>query len=507
MLLGRADQRVNKQLSSKFFGHVISLPLRFHLNQQIGALSQTLTNGLLGYRSFLHHLVNSILPVLIELTTMGVILVSLGHTVFFVIIGTSVMAYAVAFWIGAMRIGVPARDVSNAHISAGAVFSDSFLNYETVKYFNGESQARVRLLAALRKTESLWARLYARKMENGVVIATIFTSSLGLSMYCAAVAVKQGSMSIGEFVLVNAYVIQLIRPLEMIGFAFRDIVQGLAFLEKMVGLLGEKREVDIARDPAPVSVGFGELAFRNVSLSYDADRLILKNVSFVAAPGETLAIVGASGSGKSSLIRLLLRLLDPSAGRISIDGISLSNIPRFTLREAVAVVPQDIALFNDSVAYNIAFGRHGSTREEIALAAKVAHIHDFILSLPNGYDTQVGERGIRLSGGEKQRIAIARAAIKRPKIFVFDEATSSLDSRTERVILENLVRTAGTAMTIIVAHRLSTVVHANEIVVLDGGSVIERGTHEALMRQGGKYATMWHAQHEEIYRKEAVFAS
>jgi ATP-binding cassette subfamily B protein len=202
-----------------------------------------------------------------------------------------------------------------------------------------------------------------------------------------------------------------------------------------------------------------------------------------------------------------LRLLDPSAGRISIDGISLSNIPRFTLREAVAVVPQDIALFNDSVAYNIAFGRHGSTREEIALAAKVAHIHDFILSLPNGYDTQVGERGIRLSGGEKQRIAIARAAIKRPKIFVFDEATSSLDSRTERVILENLVRTAGTAMTIIVAHRLSTVVHANEIVVLDGGSVIERGTHEALMRQGGKYATMWHAQHEDIYRKEAVFAS
>jgi ATP-binding cassette subfamily B protein len=507
--LGWADQRVQRQLSNKFFRHVMSLPLRFHLNRNTGALSQTLTNGLLGYRIVLQHLVNSILPILIEVATMGTILVFLGYTVFLVIMALSVLAYALAFWIGAIRISSQARNASAAQIGAGAVFTDSILNFETVKYFNGESQVHGRLMAALKNTENRWTELYTRKMENSLVIATIFALSLGISMYVAAGAVRQGDMSVGEFVLVNAYVIQLTRPLEMIGFAFRDIVQGVAFIERMAGLLHEKPELNLAMECEPISIGCGDLVFDNVSFGYVTDRHILQNVSFVVPPGKTLAIVGASGSGKSSLIRLLLRLLEPTKGQICLGGVPLSNIPISSLRDAVAVVPQDTALFNDSIAYNIAFGRQSSTHKEIVAAARIANIHNFILELSDGYDTKVGERGVKLSGGEKQRLAIARAAIKKPEIFVFDEATSSLDSKTERAILNNLVKIAENTTAIIIAHRLSTVVHADEIVVLDNGRVLERGTHDALMQQGGAYAAMWRAQHEEIYQFHdvATFAS
>ena len=496
MFLGRADRRVQRQLSNKFFQHVMSLPLRFHLNRKTGAISQTLTNGLLGYRIVLHHLVNSVLPMAIEFATMGAILILLGHPVFLVIIGTSIAFYSVAYWIGALRVSVPARDASTAHIHAGAVFTDSILNFETVKYFNGESQVHRRFIDALRKTERRWAALLVRKMENGLAIATIFAISLGVSVYVAASSVQNGDMSLGEFVLVNAYVIQLARPLEMLGFAFRDIVQGVAFIEKTAELLAEKREVRFEEDDVSESVPYGELVFDNISFAYETNRCVLKDVHFVVPPGKTLAIVGTSGSGKSSLIRLLLRLVEPTKGQISIGGVPLSNISISTLRNAVAVVPQDTALFNDTIAFNIAFGKQGSTHEEIVAAARVADIHGFIGKLPDGYDTQVGERGIKLSGGEKQRLAIARAAIRQPEIFVFDEATSSLDSRTEREILKNIVKVSEETTAVVIAHRLSTVIHADEIVVLEQGKVVERGTHRVLLLQRGPYAALWRAQHD-----------
>lgn len=502
LLLGRADQRVHRLLSYRFFRHIMSLPLRFHLRRETGALSQTLSNGLAGYRLLLYHLVSSVLPVLIELSTMGAVLVLLGHPLFLGIIAISVGSYGIAFWIAALRIRDPAKEASGAHINAAALFTDLILNYETVKYFNGESLVHGRFMAALERTEDRWARLHWRKAENGLAVATIFTLSLGSSVYLAASAVKQGTMSIGEFVLVNAYVIQLTRPLEMLGFAFRDIVQGIAFIEKMAELLTMERTVELAGDGTAESFDRNELEFKNVSLAYDPNRRILRNVSFVVPSGKTSAIVGASGSGKSSILRLLLRLLDPDEGRIFLDGIPLSDIPIAALRDAIAVVPQDSALFNESIAYNIGFGRQGSTREDIVEAARIADIHDLILRLPDGYETIVGERGLRLSGGEKQRIAIARAAIRKPKIFVFDEATSSLDSMSERAILKSLTRVSKNTTAIVIAHRLSTVMHADDIVVLNHGCVMEQGTHDVLMRQGGTYTAMWRAQHQEILGKK-----
>ncbi len=497
MFYGRADQRVRRQLSQKLFRHVMSLPLRFHLDRKSGALSQTLTNGLIGYRIVLLHLMMTVLPVVVQLGTMASILLLLNHTAFLVIIGVSVLFYILAFWVGVTRIGSPARAASNANIDANAVLTDSILNYETVKCFGAEAQEHGRFGDALVRTEDQWKQLYWRKMENGLVVAAIFALSVGVSMYVAAREVQQGTMSLGEFVLVNAYILQITQPLELIGFAFRDIAQGMAFIEKMAELLDQQLEMDVLDNRTSISAGYAELAFEHVSYSYRPDRCVLHDVSFVVPSGKTVAIVGASGSGKSSLIRLLVRLVEPSQGQISLNGVPLSNIPISALRNAVAVVPQDIALFNDSVAYNIGIGRQNSTKVDIVRAAKVAHIHNFIVGLPDGYETNVGERGLKLSGGERQRVALARAAIKNPNIFVFDEATSSLDSKTERAILHDLIKVAKTTTTLVIAHRLSTVVHAHEIIVLSRGYVVERGTHAELLQRSGTYAAMWHAQYDE----------
>jgi ATP-binding cassette subfamily B protein len=508
MFCGRADQRVRRQLSRKLFQHVMSLPLRSHFDRKTGAISQTLTNGLIGYRMVLLHLMLTVLPIAVELGTMAAILLLLDHTAFLGIICLSVLLYTLAFWIGVTRIGTPARAASSASVDANAVLTDSILNYETVKCFGAEAQLYRRFDDALIKTEDQWKQLYRCKMDNGLIVAVIFALSLGLSAYVAARGVQKGTMSIGEFVLVNAYVLQINQPLEMIGFAFRDIAQSMAFIEKMCDLLGQRREVDIIDRRSSLPTGPPDLVFERVSYSYHADRCVLKDVGFVVPSGKTVAVVGVSGSGKSSLVRLLVRLVEPNEGRIYLNGVPLSKIPLSALRNAVAVVPQDIALFNDSIAYNIGFGKQDSTEAEIVTAAKVAHIHDFIIGLPDGYQTQVGERGLKLSGGEKQRVAIARAAIKKPSIFVFDEATSSLDSKTERAILHDLKRITNKTTTLIIAHRLSTVVHAAQIVVLEQGSVIERGTHAELLRRGSAYSVMWRAQHlkEGILQDHASIA-
>jgi ATP-binding cassette subfamily B protein len=497
MFYGRADQRVRRRLSQKLFQHVMSLPLRFHFDRQTGAISQTLINGLIGYRMVLLHLMRTVLPVAVELGTMAAIFLVIDHPVFLLIISVSVLFYTLAFWAGVTRIRRPARAASSASIDVNAVLTDSLLNYETVKCFGAETQVYGRFDYTLVKTEEQWDKLYRRKMENSLMVAAIFAMSLCLSAYVAAREVQQGTMSVGEFVLVNASMLQIAQPLEMIGFAFRDIVEGIASIEKMSDLLGQRRELDIIDRGSFLIADPPDLAFECVSYSYHPDRYVLKDVRFVVPSGKTVAIVGVSGSGKSSLVRLLVRLVEPNKGRICLNGVPLSDIPISALRNAVAVVPQDIALFNDSIAYNIGFGKQDSTEAEIVMAAKAAHIHDFISGLPEGYQTEVGERGLKLSGGEKQRIAIARAVIKKPKIFVFDEATSSLDSKTERAILHDLIRIARRTTTLIIAHRLSTVVHAAQIVVLDQGSVIERGTHAELLRRSGAYSAMWRVQHPE----------
>lgn len=495
MLSGRAEQRIQRLLSNSLFEHIMSLPLSFHLERKTGALSQTLTNGLLGYRILLQHVLLTVLPLLIQLTTISVVLLALNHVVFLAIVGVSVLCYLLAFWAGAKRIGHPARAASNAHIDAGAVLTDSILNYETVKYFSAEANVHDRFADALVETERQWSDLFMRKMENGLIIATIFALSLGVSVCFAAYQVKRGYMSIGEFVLVNTYMLQIAGPLQMIGFAFRDIAQGLGFIEKMTDLFGERREPEDSERSAVVPNGQPYLVFEDVSYSYSRGHRVLIDVSFSIPSGKSVAIVGASGSGKSSLIRLLTRLVEPDKGRICLNGTPLSNIRVADLRKAIAVVPQDIALFNDSIAYNIGFGRPKCSEAAIIKAARVAHIHDFIVGLPMGYETVVGERGLKLSGGQKQRLAIARAVIRDPRIFVFDEATASLDSGTEQAILHDLKRIARATTTLIIAHRLSTIAHADEIVVLDRGRVVERGTHGELMESGGAYAVMWRAQH------------
>ena len=494
---GTGEQRVYRRLSRRVFDHVMHLPLGFHLERKTGALSQTLAQGLFGYRLILNHAVFTVLPVLIQLLTIGGIIVHLYEPLFLLVFGLSVLAYGVTFAIGAQRIMGPSRAVSEAAIDANAVLTDSILNYETVKYFSGEGHVNGRYDDMLARSERQWRRFYIRRTTNGLMIAFIFTLSLGATVGFAAHQTARGVMTVGDFVLINTYMLQIIAPLETLGLAVRDIAQGSAFLGKLLDLLRRPPEANADDGVALPAVSRGDLVLDRVSFAYQPGRPVLNEVSLHMPPGKTVAIVGPSGSGKSSLIRLLVRLYEPSKGQIRLDGTPIADLALPALRQTIAVVPQDTVLFNDTIAYNIGFGRQGSTREDIEHAARLAHIHDFVVSQPGGYDTLVGERGLKLSGGEKQRVAIARAAMKKPRLFVFDEATSSLDTRTERDILKNLIEVARGTTTLIVAHRLSTVVHADEIVVLKHGEVVERGTHRALLHHDGVYAGMWLAQQRQ----------
>jgi ATP-binding cassette subfamily B protein len=492
----RADQTLHRGLSLRLFKHVMALPLRFHLDRKTGALNQTLANGLLGYRILVQHLVLTVLPVIVELAAMSAVLVALGQPIFLGLIGASLMCYATAFLLGAVRLTDPARSVSTAHIDANALLTDSIINYETIKCFCAEPHMQQRMEDAFAQTEAYWARFFSRRASNGALVGTIFALSLGISVYVAARKVENDHMSVGDFVLVNAYVLQIFRPMEMLGFAVRDIAQGMAFIEKMIDVFRQVPEHALGAGGRSLPPGPGELVFDAVSFSYSQERPILRDVSFTVPAGMTVALVGASGSGKSSLIRLLMRFWEPDSGRILIDGVPITEISVSSLRRAIAVVPQDTALFNETIAYNIAVGRADGSREEVMEAARVANIHDFVVARPEGYQTHVGERGLKLSGGEKQRIAIARAALKNPRIFVLDEATSSLDSKTERKILRKLSEVCQATTTLVIAHRLSTIVDAQNILVLKDGKIIERGTHKELLRYDGTYHAMWAMQNQ-----------
>jgi ATP-binding cassette subfamily B protein len=494
LVFGRVDAAMQRRLSITAFRHIMSLPLAFHVERRTGALNQILTNGIFGFRLVVNHSLLTILPGFAEFIIMGVVLVALEQTFFLGVIGASVFLYGMACIAGAVRTGQCARDASEAQIDSNAAFTDSVLNYETVKYFGADEDVHTRVELCLAKLERLWNKLGVRKAEYGFVASGILTLTLVVCLLAAAREVKYGRMSVGEFVLVNTYALQISRPLEMIGFAFRDIAQGLAFIERIWDLINRKQnEGDAGSRRPPVCAGC-EFVFENVSFSYRSDQPILENLSFVVPSGRTVAVVGISGSGKSSLIRLLARLVEPTGGQIYLNREPLSRLSVSALRNVIAVVPQDTVLFNETIAFNIGFGSRTITKAKIIEAAKIAHIHESIVALPHGYDTVVGERGLRMSGGERQRIAIARAIAKEPQIFVFDEATSSLDSTTERAIWEDLSLVAEGTTTLTIAHRLSTIVHADEIVVLDGGKIAECGTHASLLRLGGLYAGMWRTQ-------------
>lgn len=505
----RAERRVSRTLGEKVFNHVLSLPFRFHLERQTGAVTQSLTQGLQGYQSVMHTLVFSVLPVATELGTILIVLSHLGKPRFLTLFAGALVCYAITFSYAARRTMRAARSASAAQVAATARMTDALMNTEIIKYFSAETVVKDGVVGALVRTEDEWVRFYRQFAQNGFLVATIYAAFLSAAIVLAAQDVRAGSMTLGTFVLVNIYMLQLVQPVETLGYAVQSLSQGLAYLENVLGFMRESAE-DVAAPDSRTGLAdaAGEIEFRNVSVRYRADRTILRNVSFRVPEGKTLGIVGASGSGKSTLVRLLTRLLEPDAGQILLSGVPISAMNLASLRQSIAVVPQDTILFNDTIAYNIAFGKAGSTQEEIEDAARLAHLHDFIVSLPEGYQTPVGERGVKLSGGEKQRVSIACAALKRPKVYVFDEATSSLDSQTEREIARNLQELSRTRTTLIIAHRLASVVHADEIIVLDAGAILERGTHASLLVHKGCYAALWEAQHRgtivELHPKVAA---
>ena len=494
LALSQAEQRVRRRIGLRVFSHLVHLPLRFHQERKTGAVGETAEEGLRAYQLLLTHLVYTILPITIELVAVAIVLSQQHSTVYlFIMVGTTA-AYAITFVCAANDLSSRAEKMSASHIESHAVLTDSLLNYETVKYFDAEPIVCHRYDRALRLTELAWTGFFHRRMIAGLFVATIFAISLGASLVIAGMDALRGAMTVGGLVLVNSYVLRLAQPVEQLGFAIRDISQSLAFLRRMLAILGEQRERD-----APGAVGQsqpmqGELVFEHVSFRYHECRTVLEDVSFAVPAGKTVAIVGVSGSGKSSLIRLLFRLYEVDDGRILLDGVPVSDLSLSYVRQAIAVVPQDTVLFHDTIASNIALGRFGASHHDIVEAARVARLHDAIMAMPEGYETVVGERGLKLSGGERQRVAIARAALKRPRIFVFDEATSSLDSNTEREILLNILEVSRKCSTLVIAHRLSTIVHADEILVLNGGVISERGTHAELRTLGGYYAGLWDAQ-------------
>jgi ABC-type transport system involved in Fe-S cluster assembly fused permease/ATPase subunit len=493
LAFAQVEQRVYRSLSERFFGHLMHLPLRFHLERSTGGIGQTLDNGLQGLRLILYHLVFTYIPVAVQLVTVLLVLVGLVTLPFLLFFFGALTCYVVAFAYSASAITDVARRASAAKVDATAAMTDGLLNYETVKYFTAEGLIQDRVSRALDRSESAWAGFYHRYAVNGMAMAIVFVAFLAGTVFYAMQEVQKGHMTVGDFVLLNTYMLQVVQPVEMMGYATQGVSQGVAMLEKLVHVFREQTEAGPQAGKHEAG-GPGFLEFQEVCLAYGAGRPVLNKVSFRVAAGHTLGIVGPSGSGKSTVVRLLMRLLEPESGRILLDDAPISGMGLQDLRRLIAVVPQDTVLFDDTVRYNIGFGRADASQDEIEEAARIAQLHELVMTLPNGYDTLVGERGVKLSGGERQRVSIARAVLKSPRIYVFDEATSSLDSGTEQEILRSLRSVSRLNTTLVIAHRLSTVVSADEIVVLEGGQIAEHGTHRLLLRRKGRYAALWLAQ-------------
>jgi ATP-binding cassette subfamily B protein len=496
-VFAKVTQRAIRRVAIRVFGHLHALSLRFHLERQTGGVSRDIERGTRGISFLLNFMLFNILPTLLEIGLVAAILLSKYDIWFSVIIFVTLVAYiAFTLFITEWRM-IFRRTMNDMDSKANTRAIDSLLNYETVKYFGNESWEARRNDEHMQKWEvaavSNQTSLAALNAGQSAIIAIGVT----LLMLLAADGVVNGSMSLGDLVLVNAFMLQLYMPLHFLGFVYREIKHSLADMEKMFSLLAENEEIKDKPGVNDLITGKGAIRFDRVSFSYEPNRQILFDVSFEIPAGCTVAVVGQSGSGKSTLARLLFRFYDVSEGRILINDQDIRDITQKSLRSAIGIVPQDTVLFNDSIYYNIAYGRPDATREEVFEAAKSAHIHTFIEGLPDQYETTVGERGLKLSGGEKQRVAIARAILKDPRILIFDEATSALDSKSEKIIQSELKRIAANRTTLTIAHRLSTISDADQILVMDGGSIIERGTHRELLAFNGSYAHMWELQQQE----------
>ena len=497
-------QAAMRTLALKTFRHLHSLSLRYHLERRTGAVTREIDQGIRGISSLISFTLYSILPTLIEITLVVAYLVWNYEVWFAVIVGVSLVVYIVftvnvTNWRTVVR-----RRWNELETKAQSRAVDSLLNFETVKYFGNEDYEARRYdetLAASQRT-AVMSQQSLNVLNAGQQL--IIAIALTLILWRAAVGVAEGRMTIGDLVLVNAFMIQLYIPLNFLGVIYREIKQSLTDMDRMFLLLDQNREIADAPDARPLEVRGAEVRFVHVDFAYDPRRQVLHDVDFTIAAGTTTAVVGATGSGKSTLARLLFRFYDVGAGAVLIDGRDVRTVTQESLRAAIGIVPQDTVLFNDTIEYNIAYGRPGAPREQVIAAARAAHIHDFIESLPDSYGTLVGERGLKLSGGEKQRVAIARTLLKDPAILVFDEATSALDSRTERVIQQELEGISRSRTTLVIAHRLSTVVHADQILVLDHGRIVERGTHGELLQRRGAYAAMWDIQSREREKSEAA---
>jgi ATP-binding cassette subfamily B protein len=495
----KVTQAAVRRIALRTFRHLHSLSLRFHLERRTGAVTREIDHGIRGISSLISFTLYSILPTLVELTlVLGYLLIH--YEIWFsVIVGVSLVVYigftfTVTNWRTRFR-----REMNELDAKASSRAVDSLLNFETVKYFNNEAYEAQRYDGTLAQQEraSIKSQQSLNVLNAGQQV--IIAVGLTLILWRAAVGVANGSMTVGDLVLVNAFMLQMYVPLNFLGVIYREIKQALTDMDRMFGLMEQHREVDDAPGAQPLVVRGAEIRFEHVDFAYDPRRQVLHDVSFTVPAGSTTAVVGATGSGKSTLARLLFRFYDVQGGRVLVDGQDVRGVTQQSLRSAIGIVPQDTVLFNDTIEYNIAYGRPGATREEVIGAAKSAHIHQFIERLPDGYETLVGERGLKLSGGEKQRVAIARTLLKNPAILIFDEATSALDSRTERVIQQELEAISTARTTLVIAHRLSTIVRADQIIVLDHGRIVERGTHAELLALGpdGAYARLWSIQQQE----------
>lgn len=503
-IFAKVTHHAIREVALQTFKHLHKLSLRFHLERQTGGLSRAIERGTTGIEFLLRMMLFNIIPTIVEIGMVGALLWVFLSPMFAIATLGTIAAYVMwtlvlTNWRTRFRRQMNDND-STAHTKA----IDSLLNYETVKYFGNEAHEAKCFDTALAGYEIAAVKsktsLALLNTGQGAIIAVGVT----IVMLMAGFGVRDGSLTVGDFVLVNTYLLQLYLPLNFLGSAYREIKHSLTDMEDMFVLLDANEEVQDKPDAKSLDAAKGEVRFENVTFAYDPRRPVLKDVSFTVPSGKSVAIVGASGAGKSTISRLLFRFYDVSDGRIVIDGQDIRDVKQNSLRASIGIVPQDTVLFNDTIYYNVAYGRPGASHDEIKQAAKLAKIHDFVLSLPDGYDTVVGERGLKLSGGEKQRVAIARTILKAPQILLFDEATSALDTHTEKEIQTSLGEVAAGRTTLAIAHRLSTVVNSDEILVLDQGEIKERGTHAILLDQNGLYATMWQRQQEASAAMDAL---
>ena len=497
VVFAKVGQRALRRVGLATFQHIHNMSLRYHLSRKTGGLSRVMERGVKGVAFLLRFLLFSIGPLVLQLVLISGALAAFFDLRYLIVIAVAIVTYV---WFTAVvtewRVKIR-KQMNDQDNDANQKAIDSLLNFETVKYFGAESREAARYDAAMQGYETAALKTSYSLGVINIGQALIINTAMVVVMLMSVQGVADGRISVGGFVAVNAYIMQVMMPLNFLGFVYREIRQALVDMSEMFSLLEQPPEVQDKPGAPPLHVAGGRIEFRDVHFAYDPERAILKGVDLAVEPGQTLAIVGPSGSGKSTIGRLLFRFYDVSAGAVLIDGQDIRDVSQNSLHNAIGVVPQDTVLFNDTIYYNIAYGRDAATRAEIEQAAKAAQIHDFVQSLPNGYDTMVGERGLKLSGGEKQRVGIARSLLKNPPILLLDEATSALDTQTEHEIQESLIQMGQGRTVMIIAHRLSTVVHADRIVVLEQGQIVESGSHDELLAQEGRYSHLWHLQLSE----------